>query len=60
MPSRAPVGPPSARPPELDQIAFSHAPADLKAFEGPHADYLEPLVDRYARRPMPAAAAGGV
>ncbi|MFD9122866.1 hypothetical protein [Streptomyces bottropensis] len=34
---------------ELDRIAFVHAPADLKALEGPHADYLEPLVDRYAR-----------
>ncbi|WP_208036224.1 hypothetical protein [Streptomyces cyanogenus] len=30
---------------ELDQIAFVHARADLKALEGPHADYLEPLVD---------------
>lgn len=35
--------------PELDRIAFVHASADLKALEGPHADYLEPLVDRYAR-----------
>jgi hypothetical protein len=58
VPSRAPVGPPSARPPELDQIAFGHAPAALKAVEGPHADYLEPLVDRYARRPMPRCCRG--
>ncbi|MFJ4633772.1 NUDIX hydrolase [Streptomyces sp. NPDC088847] len=35
--------------PELDRIAFVHGPADLKARDGPHADYLEPLVDRYAR-----------
>ncbi|MFF5362759.1 hypothetical protein ACFY4I_25765 [Streptomyces scabiei] len=34
---------------ELDQIAFVHTPAGLKALEGAHADYLEPLVDRYAR-----------
>lgn len=35
--------------PELEQIAFVHGPADLKALDGPHADYLEPLIDRYAR-----------
>ncbi|MEV6532761.1 NUDIX domain-containing protein [Streptomyces sp. NPDC051639] len=35
--------------PELDRISFVHTPADLKALTGPHADYLEPLVDRYAR-----------
>lgn len=35
--------------PELDRIAFVQGPADLAALEGPHADYLEPLVDRYAR-----------
>ncbi|MDW8478344.1 NUDIX domain-containing protein [Streptomyces scabiei] len=35
--------------PELDRITFIHAPADLKALDGPHADYLAPLVDRYTR-----------
>ncbi|MEU9405774.1 NUDIX hydrolase [Streptomyces sp. NPDC048281] len=35
--------------PELEQITFVHSPADLKALDGPHVDYLEPLVDRYAR-----------
>ncbi|MEU5243827.1 NUDIX hydrolase [Streptomyces asoensis] len=35
--------------PELEQIRFVHSPADLTALAGPHADYLEPLVDRYAR-----------
>jgi hypothetical protein len=37
------------QPPELDRISFVHAPADLKALDGPHADYLAPLVDRYTR-----------
>ena len=35
--------------PELDQIALIHSPADLKTLHGPHVDYLEPLLDRYAR-----------
>ncbi|MFE9446354.1 NUDIX hydrolase [Streptomyces sp. NPDC006602] len=35
--------------PELEQITFVHSPADLTALTGPHADYLELLVDRYAR-----------
>ncbi|XUL94471.1 hypothetical protein ACQ86D_00260 [Streptomyces galilaeus] len=35
--------------PELDRIAFVHGPADLKTLDGPHIDYLGPLVDRYAR-----------
>ncbi|MGW3820636.1 NUDIX domain-containing protein [Streptomyces sp. NPDC005046] len=35
--------------PELDQIAFVQSPADLATLERPHVDYLEPLVDRYAR-----------
>ncbi|MEU9153662.1 NUDIX domain-containing protein [Streptomyces sp. NPDC048417] len=35
--------------PELEQITFVHSSADLKGLDGPHADYLEPLVDRYAR-----------
>ncbi|WP_316779715.1 NUDIX domain-containing protein [Streptomyces sasae] len=35
--------------PELEQITFVHSPVDLKGLDGPHADYLEPLVDRYAR-----------
>ncbi|MFE7927546.1 NUDIX domain-containing protein [Streptomyces sp. NPDC057456] len=37
------------QPPELDRIAFVHTPADLKALTGPHATYLEPLVDRYTQ-----------
>ncbi|MEU9979304.1 NUDIX domain-containing protein [Streptomyces sp. NPDC051014] len=35
--------------PELEQVTFVHGPADLKRLDGPHADYLVPLVDRYAR-----------
>ncbi|MFJ8140827.1 NUDIX domain-containing protein [Streptomyces sp. NPDC096013] len=35
--------------PELDRIAFVRRPADLKALDGPHVDYLEPLVNRYAQ-----------
>ncbi|QXE38050.1 NUDIX domain-containing protein [Streptomyces sp. GMY02] len=35
--------------PELEQITLVHGPAGLKVLDGPHADYLEPLVDRYAR-----------
>ncbi|WP_308406595.1 NUDIX domain-containing protein [Streptomyces sp. AC555_RSS877] len=35
--------------PELDQIALVHSPADLKTLHGPHVDYLEPIVGRYAR-----------
>ncbi|GAA0916152.1 hypothetical protein GCM10009560_11100 [Nonomuraea longicatena] len=40
--------------PELDRIALVGSPADLTRLRGPHADYLEPLVRRYAgfhRRP---------
>ncbi|MGW2234047.1 NUDIX hydrolase [Streptomyces sp. NPDC001759] len=35
--------------PELDRIVFVQATADLAALDGPRADYLEPLIDRYAR-----------
>ncbi|MFJ9729695.1 NUDIX hydrolase [Streptomyces sp. NPDC101209] len=35
--------------PELDRIAFVQSPKDLTELDAPHADYLEPLVDRYAR-----------
>ncbi|MCK9932670.1 NUDIX hydrolase [Frankia sp. Mgl5] len=34
--------------PELDQMAFVRSPADLVALDGPQADYLAPIVRRYA------------
>ncbi|MEV7326420.1 hypothetical protein [Streptomyces sp. NPDC093970] len=37
------------QPPELEQITIVRGPADLKGLDGPHRDYLEPLVDQYAR-----------
>lgn len=36
------------RDPELDQIALVRSPADLAALDGPQADYLAPIVRRYA------------
>ncbi|MEU6425378.1 NUDIX domain-containing protein [Microbispora sp. NPDC046973] len=38
------------RDPELDLIALVHSPADLARLSGPHVDYLEPVVRRYAAR----------
>ncbi len=35
------------REPELDQIALVRSPDDLAELDGPHADYLEPVVRRY-------------
>ncbi|MFE7077731.1 NUDIX domain-containing protein [Streptomyces sp. NPDC057620] len=35
--------------PELDQITPVRTPADLANLTGPHVDYLEPVVDQYAR-----------
>ncbi|MFI5704825.1 NUDIX hydrolase [Streptomyces xanthochromogenes] len=35
------------RDPELDAIAFVGSPDELAPLEGPHADYLEPIVRRY-------------
>ncbi|MFE9559311.1 NUDIX domain-containing protein [Streptomyces sp. NPDC006692] len=37
------------REPELDDIALVRSPDELAALNGPHADYLEPVVDRYMR-----------
>ena len=39
----------SGSEPELDQIAFVRSPADLETLHGPHVDYLEPVVHRYAQ-----------
>ncbi|MEU4835233.1 NUDIX domain-containing protein [Streptosporangium sp. NPDC023615] len=36
------------RDPELDRIALVDSPAGLARLDGPHADYLEPVVRRYA------------
>ncbi|MEU2428428.1 NUDIX domain-containing protein [Streptomyces sp. NPDC007861] len=38
------------REPELTDIALLHSPDELADLVGPHADYLEPIVRRYARR----------
>lgn len=39
----------NGRDPELDRIALVRSTADLADLDGPHADYLEPVVRRYAR-----------
>ncbi|MGP3950909.1 NUDIX hydrolase [Streptomyces sp. 7N604] len=36
------------REPELDEIALVRSPAGLADLDGPHADYLEPVVRRYS------------
>jgi 8-oxo-dGTP pyrophosphatase MutT (NUDIX family) len=36
------------REPELDNIFLIHSTAQLPLMVGPHADYLEPIVRRYA------------
>ncbi|TQS16673.1 NUDIX hydrolase, partial [Microbispora sp. SCL1-1] len=36
--------------PELDQIALVRSPADLACPDGPHVDYLEPVVRRHAQQ----------
>ncbi|MFJ4964139.1 NUDIX domain-containing protein [Streptomyces sp. NPDC088729] len=36
------------RVPELDDIALVRSPEELAALTGPHADYLEPVVRRFA------------
>lgn len=36
------------REPELDDIALVRSPDELAALAGPHADYLEPVVRRFA------------
>ncbi|UNM16552.1 NUDIX domain-containing protein [Streptomyces formicae] len=38
------------REPELADIALLHSPDELADLVGPNADYLEPIVRRYARR----------
>jgi ADP-ribose pyrophosphatase YjhB (NUDIX family) len=37
---------------ELDKIAPVRSPGELTGLVGPHADYLEPVVRRYARAPL--------
>ncbi|MCC0100701.1 NUDIX domain-containing protein [Streptomyces flavotricini] len=36
------------REPELDEIAMVSSPQELACLSGPHADYLEPIVRRFA------------
>ncbi|MFE9537273.1 NUDIX domain-containing protein [Streptomyces sp. NPDC006691] len=36
------------REPELDGVALVRSPGELKGLSGPHADYLEPVIGRYA------------
>lgn len=38
--------------PELDRIALVSSPTDLLDLEGPHVDYLEPVVRRYTKAPL--------
>ncbi|WP_175411845.1 NUDIX hydrolase [Streptomyces sp. TRM64462] len=40
------------RDPELERIALVGSTAELANLEGPHADYLEPIVGRYTRTPL--------
>lgn len=37
------------RDPELDRIALVSSPAELADLEGPHADYLEPVIRRFTK-----------
>ncbi|MCZ4120296.1 hypothetical protein [Streptomyces sp. H39-S7] len=39
------------RNPELDQIALVGTPGELRDLEGPHVDYLEPVVRRFLEMP---------
>ena len=39
------------RAPELDRIALVSSPAELADLQGPHVDYLEPIVSRYTQAP---------
>ncbi len=43
----------SGRVPELDRIALVRSPTELAGLEGPHADYVEPVVRRWAQAPLP-------
>ncbi|MER6361295.1 NUDIX domain-containing protein [Kitasatospora sp. NPDC001527] len=38
---------------ELVELAFVRSPGDLPGLPGPHADYLDPVVHRYARQRPP-------
>ncbi|MEJ8657600.1 NUDIX hydrolase [Streptomyces sp. MS1.AVA.4] len=38
--------------PELDRIVLVSSPAGLLDLEGPHVDYLEPVVRRYTKAPL--------
>lgn len=40
------------REPELDGIALVSSPAEVADLEGPHADYLQPIVRRYMEAPL--------
>ncbi|MBX9399528.1 NUDIX domain-containing protein [Streptomyces sp. TRM72054] len=44
------------REPELDAIALVRSADELACLVGPHADYLEPIVRRYTRAPLPGDA----
>lgn len=39
----------SGHDPELDRIALVRSSADLASLDGPHVDYLKPVVRRYSR-----------
>ncbi|MFF7534639.1 NUDIX domain-containing protein [Streptomyces bobili] len=51
--SVARAGRAEGREPELDEIALVRSPDELAGLEGPHADYLEPVVRRYTRQAPP-------
>lgn len=40
------------RDPELDQFALVSSPDQIAALDGPHADYLEPVVRHYTQGPL--------
>ncbi|MFE6848714.1 NUDIX hydrolase [Streptomyces sp. NPDC057686] len=41
-----------SREPELDEVALVRSSAELAGLAGPHVDYLEPIVRRYAVAPL--------
>ncbi|MEV7525609.1 NUDIX domain-containing protein [Streptomyces sp. NPDC091371] len=40
------------REPELDELALVRSPDQLADLAGPHVDYLEPIIRRYAQAPL--------
>ncbi|MEU9719884.1 NUDIX domain-containing protein [Streptomyces sp. NPDC047976] len=43
------------RDPELDELALVRSPEELAGLAGPHVDYLEPIVRKYAQVPPTGA-----